>query len=49
MDLAIEKICGRLVDALGRADADIRQLCLLKPVFQITVSDALISEMLEDE
>ena len=49
MDISIEKACERLVDTLGKADADIKYLCLLRPVFQITVSDALVSEMLEDE
>lgn len=49
MKSTIEKFCGLLVNSLGHKDADINQGCLLRPVFQIEVSDALVSEMLEDE
>ena len=53
MDIAIEKVrraSRSLVKELGHVDADInKQLCLLKPWFQITVSDTLTSEMQEDK
>ena len=49
MKVVIEKFCGLLVEALGHKDADLNGACLLRPAFQVKVSDALTQEMLEDE
>lgn len=49
MELTVEKICGFIVNAIGHKDADISSGCLVRPVYQISVSNELTQEMLEDE
>ena len=44
-----QEVFGKVVEMLGDKDADIfGGACLLRPVYQASVSEELLQEMLED-
>ena len=50
MGSVVERLCEQIINAIGHKDADLFSgACLVRPFYQVDVSDSLMQEMLEDE